>query len=169
MPALRRPQRRFGRRQRFRRSLLQLSWRLMGILRHPSRALVCHQGVTRRQHRHVGNVSTGRGRRNTPVVTFRSGSRKERIGTSPDVTNRSAACSQHLGDHASGTPPEAISDDAYFHTYPLNLSPIAQLGQVWAYRSLSVGYPLLDAQTVQRILFGNFDHAEWPILRGIGL
>jgi hypothetical protein len=51
---------------------------------------------------------------------------------------------------------------------PINLPPISPLGQCWAYRSLSVGLPLLDQQTVEFILFGGLsDPNQWPVLRGV--
>jgi hypothetical protein len=55
---------------------------------------------------------------------------------------------------------------------PVNLVPLSPLGLVWSYPTLDVGLPLLDAQTAQRILSGEFDGLDgereiWPKMWGV--
>ena len=101
------------------------------------------------------------------VYTITDSRGRKRVARPPDALNRSAATSERLGAHAKGNPSGAVSDDV---APVINLPPIAPLGRIWAYPSLSVGYPLLDQRSVQFILFGNLaDDDQWPVLTGVGL
>jgi hypothetical protein len=84
-------------------------------------------------------------------MTCRSKPRPERTGTPPDAINQSAACPDRLGvDAAQGNASGAVSDGI------INLPPLAELGRLWAYGNLSVGYPIVGPD-------------RWPVWFGVAL
>jgi hypothetical protein len=109
-----------------------------------------------------------RPRQKTRVAALRL-SHETSAGT---MTAKNGSTCQDDARTRPGTDParRAAGDSACWHTYPLNLPPIAELGRIWAYPNLSPGNPIPDWYTVRFALYGDFsDPAEWPVLRGVSL